>query len=93
MKVKIPPMNVLYAMLPRKLSIRFWWLTPQEQMNTVDYQSQLPENKLIRGHILYTKDAEGNMGFGVVLINHFKKWAKKHCRRGNKSAYHQSQYA
>ncbi|WP_303863828.1 FAD-dependent oxidoreductase [Alkalibaculum bacchi] len=46
--------------------------------NPVDYQSNLPENKGIRGRILYPKNDEGNMGFGVVLIERFKKYAKGH---------------
>lgn len=46
--------------------------------NPVDYQSNLPENKGIRGRILYPKNDDGGMGFGVVLIERFKKYAKNH---------------
>lgn len=45
--------------------------------NPVDYQSNLPENKEIRGRILYPKNDQGQMGFGVVLIERFKKYAKQ----------------
>ncbi|MGI6731154.1 MAG: FAD-dependent oxidoreductase [Anaerovoracaceae bacterium] len=46
--------------------------------NPVDYQSNLPENKGIRGRILYPKNDQGGMGFGVVLLERFKKYAKEH---------------
>ena len=45
--------------------------------NPVDYQSNLPENKGIRGRILYPTDENGNMAFGVVLVEWFKKYAKE----------------
>ena len=46
--------------------------------NSVDYQSNLPENKGIRGRILFPQNDEGGTGFGVVLIERFKKYAKEH---------------
>lgn len=46
--------------------------------NSVDYQSNLPENKEIRGRILFPKNDEGGVGFGVVLVERFKKYAKEH---------------
>lgn len=44
----------------------------------VDYQDQLPENGSIRGRCLYTKDSEGKLGYGFVLIGHLKAWADMH---------------
>jgi 3-oxosteroid 1-dehydrogenase len=46
--------------------------------NQVDYQSNLEENKGIRGRILFTKNEQGLVGYGVVLMESFKKYAKKH---------------
>ena len=46
--------------------------------NQVDYQSNLPENKGIRGRILFPKADHGGAGYGVVLIERFKKYAKEH---------------
>lgn len=46
--------------------------------NPVDYQSNLPENKGIRGRILYPRNDQDQMGFGVVLLERFKKYAKGH---------------
>lgn len=46
--------------------------------NPVDYQSNLMENKGIRGRILYSQNDQGGMGFGVVLTERFKKYAKEH---------------
>lgn len=45
--------------------------------NPVDYQSNLEENKEIRGRILYPTNDDGSMAFGVVLIERFKKYAKE----------------
>ncbi|NMA65053.1 MAG: FAD-dependent oxidoreductase [Clostridiaceae bacterium] len=45
--------------------------------NSVDYQSNLPENKGIRGRILFPQNDEGGTGFGVVLTERFKKYAKE----------------
>ncbi|MDF2700489.1 MAG: succinate dehydrogenase/fumarate reductase flavoprotein subunit [Haloplasmataceae bacterium] len=46
--------------------------------NSVDYQSNLLENKGIRGRILFPQTDEGTTGFGVVLTENFKKFAKQH---------------
>lgn len=46
--------------------------------NPVDYQSNLPENKGIRGRILFPQNDQGGTGFGVVLTERFKKYAKDH---------------
>jgi len=46
--------------------------------NSVDYQSNLPENKGIRGRILFPQNDQGGTGFGVVLTERFKKYAKEH---------------
>jgi len=42
----------------------------------VDYQDHLPENKGIRGRSLFTKDAEGKLGFGYELVSQFQKFAE-----------------
>lgn len=39
-----------------------------------DYAEFLPENKGIRGRILFSKNDKGEMGFG--LIAHFREWAE-----------------
>lgn len=44
----------------------------------VDYADHLPENKGIRGRILFSKDKEGNMSYGFNLIGLFSEWAEKH---------------
>ena len=44
----------------------------------VDYRDQLPENKLVRGRVLYAKTPEGKLGFDVELIRQFKAWADSH---------------
>ncbi len=46
--------------------------------NSVDYQSNLSEDKGIRGRILFPQNDEGKTGFGVVLTERFKKYAKEH---------------
>lgn len=43
----------------------------------VDYQNHLPENKNIRGRVLYSKDEEGKLGYGYTLVSHFQKWAEE----------------
>lgn len=43
----------------------------------VDYQNHLPENKNIRGRILYSTGDDGKLGYGYVLVSHFEAWAKK----------------
>ena len=47
-------------------------------LNPVDYQSTLPENKGVRGRTLYPKDDNGNMGYGDVMIERFKAYAREH---------------
>ncbi len=42
----------------------------------VDYMDHLPENKGIRGRILYPKDADGNQGYGGELIRQLSRWAE-----------------
>lgn len=43
----------------------------------VDYQNHLPENKNIRGRLLYSKGEDGKLGYGYVLVSHFEAWAKE----------------
>ena len=40
----------------------------------VDYMDHLPENKGIRGRVLYSVDADGKMAYGGELIRQLKKW-------------------
>ena len=42
----------------------------------VDYMDHLPENKGIRGRILYSKDANGKQAYGGELIRQLKACAK-----------------
>lgn len=44
----------------------------------VDYQNHLPENQSVRGRGIYTKDENGKLGYGYVMITHFIKWAQEH---------------
>ncbi|MCR6544359.1 FAD-dependent oxidoreductase [Dehalobacterium formicoaceticum] len=44
----------------------------------LDYQDHLPENKSLRGRLLFTKDDQGEVGYGFNLINRFKAWAEDH---------------
>jgi len=41
----------------------------------VDYADHLPENKGIRGRVLYPKNREGKMGYGGELVRQMKSWA------------------
>ena len=41
----------------------------------VDYMDHLPENKGIRGRLLYSKNSEGKMSYGGELIRQLKSWA------------------
>ena len=43
----------------------------------VDYADHLPENKGIRGRILFSKRSDGKKGYGVNLIELFEEWSKK----------------
>lgn len=40
-----------------------------------DYAEYLPENKGIRGRLLFSKNEKGEMSYGFNLINFFEKWA------------------
>ncbi|HKM09586.1 MAG TPA: FAD-dependent oxidoreductase [Candidatus Methanomethylophilaceae archaeon] len=40
-----------------------------------DYAEFLPENKGIRGRLLFTKNEEGELGYGYNLIKRLKTWA------------------
>ncbi len=42
----------------------------------VDYMDHLPENKGVRGRVLYSKDREGKMSYGGELIRQLKSWTK-----------------
>lgn len=41
----------------------------------VDYMDHLPENKEIRGRVLYSKNQEGQMAYGGELIRQLKSWS------------------
>lgn len=41
----------------------------------VDYMDHLPENKGIRGRVLYPRNPEGKQGYGGELIRQMKAWA------------------
>lgn len=43
----------------------------------VDYADHLPENKGIRGRILFSKGPDGKLGYGINLVRLFEEWAKK----------------
>ncbi|NTU89105.1 MAG: FAD-dependent oxidoreductase [Actinobacteria bacterium] len=47
-----------------------WTGSPQ-----VDYMDHLPENKGIRGRVLYSKDKDGKMSYGGELVRQLKLWA------------------
>lgn len=40
----------------------------------VDYMDHLPENKGIRGRVLYSKNKEGTMAYGAELVSQLKAW-------------------
>ncbi len=44
----------------------------------VDYQDGLPENKGIRGRVLYAQDSKGKMSYGIELIRQMSAWAEAH---------------
>jgi 3-oxosteroid 1-dehydrogenase len=44
----------------------------------VDYMEHLPENKGIRGRVLYSVGADGKMAYGGELIRQLKKWVDDH---------------
>ena len=41
----------------------------------VDYMDHLPENKGIRGRILYSKGKDGKMSYGAELVRQLRTWA------------------
>jgi 3-oxosteroid 1-dehydrogenase len=41
----------------------------------VDYMDHLPENKSIRGRVLYSEGSDGKMAYGSELIRQLKSWA------------------
>lgn len=41
----------------------------------VDYMDHLPENKGVRGRVLYSKNQEGKQAFGGELVRQLKSWA------------------
>ena len=41
----------------------------------VDYMDHLPENKGVRGRVLYSQNPEGKMSYGGELIRQLKAWA------------------
>jgi 3-oxosteroid 1-dehydrogenase len=42
----------------------------------VDYMDHLPENKEVRGRVLYSQNEEGKMSYGGELIRQLKAWSK-----------------
>lgn len=44
----------------------------------VDYQDHLPENKGIRGRMVFPKNPEGELSYGFEMIRQFQEWCKKH---------------
>ncbi|MEN6443976.1 MAG: FAD-dependent oxidoreductase [Methanoregula sp.] len=44
----------------------------------VDYMDHLPENKGIRGRLIYSMSPEGKQSYGVELIRQLKTWADGH---------------
>ncbi len=57
-------------------------LKSTEQINwlgktQVDYQDHLPENKGIRGRILFAQNPQGEIGYGYALINQLAAWANE----------------
>lgn len=44
----------------------------------IDYQEGIPENKNIRGRVLYSQDPKGRLSYGVELIRQMNAWAETH---------------
>jgi 3-oxosteroid 1-dehydrogenase len=44
----------------------------------VDYMDHLPQNRGIRGRVLYSMGADGKMAYGGELVRQLKKWADEH---------------
>jgi hypothetical protein len=43
-----------------------------------DYQENMPENKGLRGRLLYPMTLDGKQGDGRELVRQFKSWSKEH---------------
>ena len=43
----------------------------------VDYMDHLPENKGVRGRVLYSQNEDGVMSYGGELVRQLKSWAEK----------------
>jgi 3-oxosteroid 1-dehydrogenase len=44
----------------------------------VDYMDHLPENRGIRGRVLYSQTPDGKMAYGFELVRQMKAWADSH---------------
>lgn len=44
----------------------------------IDYQEGLPENRNIRGRVLYAQDSQGKMSYGNELVRQMHAWAEAH---------------
>jgi succinate dehydrogenase/fumarate reductase flavoprotein subunit len=44
----------------------------------IDYQEGIPENKCIRGRVLYSQSPEGKMSYGNELVRQLHSWATEH---------------
>lgn len=44
----------------------------------IDYQEGIPENKCIRGRVLYAHDAAGKLAYGYELVGQMHAWAVAH---------------
>lgn len=44
----------------------------------IDYQEGIPENKGIRGRVLYSQNPEGKMSYGNELVRQLHEWAEAH---------------
>ncbi|MBP1743127.1 MAG: flavoprotein, similar to 3-ketosteroid 1-dehydrogenase, partial [Firmicutes bacterium] len=42
----------------------------------VDYMDHLPENKGVRGRVLYSKNPEGKLSYGFELVRQLEEWTK-----------------
>lgn len=44
----------------------------------IDYQEGIPENKCVRGRVLYSRDSAGKMSYGNELVRQLSSWAEAH---------------
>lgn len=44
----------------------------------IDYQEGIPENKCVRGRVLYAKDSDGKVAYGNELVRQLNSWAEAH---------------